>query len=378
MRSKGEKSMKRFARKMVAVLLGTALMVTSAAPMYAAEEGDAPVQRAQMGANVRNEVYAAYADFLTMYKVAQDHRFYANDLSNPAVQNININLPAASGTRLSYTLVDLAQDGVPELFIAGNVDAPIIVNEYGWKTAGYVVYDTYGYGNGQAGRLFDDLGMGYRSNYHLMENNILLHSASGGAFNNVLEYYNMPANSRQPQMRQFIELDAFDGTVKWYLGTGDYANKEQISEATRNDIVNSYRYKKAITWYPIGDLSGLRTALKLDEIPIFLNGAELACDQSPVIVDGRALVPLRVIFEGLGATVDWDNATRTVTSTLDETTVVMTVGDGFMRKNGNAVALDVPAQIVNDRTMVPVRAVAEAFGAEVLWDNAARAVFVTR
>lgn len=111
---------------------------------------------------------------------------------------------------------------------------------------------------------------------------------------------------------------------------------------------------------------------------MILNGVELTCDQPLVIDSGRTLVPLRAIFEGLGASVAWDGATRTVTSTLDDTTVVMTVDSAVMYKNDQVLTLDVPAKIVNGRTMVPVRAVGEAFGADVRWDGATRTVYVTQ
>ena len=113
------------------------------------------------------------------------------------------------------------------------------------------------------------------------------------------------------------------------------------------------------------------------EITVTVNGQKLSFDQPPVIVDDRTLVPLRAIFETLGATVEWEQSTQTVTSKRSNTTISLTIGDNNLYKNGSAVALDVPAQLINDHTMIPVRAVAEAFGAKVDWNGDSQTVTIT-
>lgn len=113
-----------------------------------------------------------------------------------------------------------------------------------------------------------------------------------------------------------------------------------------------------------------------ENIPIIINGEEIVCDQPPVIMEGRTLVPLRAIFEGLGAEVYWNNDTRSVTATKDGTTIFLTIGSSVLYKNGEATHMDVPGQIINERTVVPVRAVSESFGANVYWDNDTRTVRV--
>ena len=116
-----------------------------------------------------------------------------------------------------------------------------------------------------------------------------------------------------------------------------------------------------------------------DIITIMVDGVYVDCakyGQMPVIVEGRTLVPLRSVFEALGATVEWDNETRSVASVKGDVTVTLAVDSKEMTVNGTVKTLDVPAQIMNDRTMVPVRAVAEAFGANVNWDNETRTVVI--
>jgi len=123
----------------------------------------------------------------------------------------------------------------------------------------------------------------------------------------------------------------------------------------------------------------LSVAAFASDISVTLNGEAIDfADQAPEIVEGRTLVPLRAIFEALGASVEWDQATKTVTSSMDDVTIKLTIGDNNLYRNGEAKVLDVPAQILNSRTMVPARAVAEAYGVDVQWDAVTRTVVLTK
>ena len=113
------------------------------------------------------------------------------------------------------------------------------------------------------------------------------------------------------------------------------------------------------------------------QIRIMINNKFLSTDQPPVLINDRTMVPLRAIFEALGATVDWNDTEKSVNAKKDDTSFYMQIGNNKITVNGNAVELDVPAQIVNDRTMVPVRAVAEAFDCEVSWNGYQKYVIIT-
>lgn len=119
------------------------------------------------------------------------------------------------------------------------------------------------------------------------------------------------------------------------------------------------------------------TTPSASDITVKLNGSALAFDVAPQIINDRTMVPMRKIFESMGATVNWDDATRTVTSTKGATTISMTIDNPTMTVNGNAVVLDSAPQIVNDRTLVPVRAIAESFGSTVDWDGNTKTVTIT-
>ena len=118
------------------------------------------------------------------------------------------------------------------------------------------------------------------------------------------------------------------------------------------------------------------TAMAAD-ITVYVDGSQVYFDQAPIIENSRTLVPLRAIFEKLGATVDWNNTTRTVTATKGDTTIKLTIGEEVLYKNGQVIKIDCPAKIVNSRTLVPVRAVAESFGCEVTWNNANYQVIIS-
>lgn len=118
----------------------------------------------------------------------------------------------------------------------------------------------------------------------------------------------------------------------------------------------------------------LTAAVGAQESPrVVLNGQPLVTQVSPITQDGRVLVPLRDIFEGLGARVQYNDYDRTITARRRGTIVRMELGSRRAEVNGQRVRLDVPANTVYGSTMVPLRFVSEALGATVNY-NANRGV----
>ncbi|GAX89989.1 copper amine oxidase [Effusibacillus lacus] len=108
-----------------------------------------------------------------------------------------------------------------------------------------------------------------------------------------------------------------------------------------------------------------------------LDGQPITFDAAPYIKNDRTLVPMRTIFEKLGATVEWDNATQTVTGKKGDTVIKLTIGSNTALVNNEPVELDVAAELHKDtgnRTMVPLRFVAESLDTEVNWDDATQTV----
>lgn len=94
----------------------------------------------------------------------------------------------------------------------------------------------------------------------------------------------------------------------------------------------------------------------------------------PRMVDGRVMVPLRGVLEQLGATVDWMNQTQTVVATKGDREIDLPVGSHTARINGRDVYLDAPARVIAGSTMVPLRFVGQALGADVAWSDATQTV----
>ena len=99
-------------------------------------------------------------------------------------------------------------------------------------------------------------------------------------------------------------------------------------------------------------------------------------DMPPVILEDRTLVPARAVFETMGAEVAWNAQTKEVYVKKENDVVILKIDDEIGTKNGIAFIMDVPAKIINDRTVIPVRAVSEALGCEVGWDAKKRIVTI--
>lgn len=109
---------------------------------------------------------------------------------------------------------------------------------------------------------------------------------------------------------------------------------------------------------------------------VFLNNKQLSFDVPPVIENGRTMVPVRAVFEAMGANVEWDAARRVVTATKGAISVSMPINSVSPQVNGAVCKLDVPAKIINGRTLAPLRFVGEAFSGRVTWDSNNRTVYI--
>lgn len=111
-------------------------------------------------------------------------------------------------------------------------------------------------------------------------------------------------------------------------------------------------------------------------VTVMVDGEYVKFDVQPTIIEGRTLVPVRAIFEALGAEVDWNGDTRTAVSSKGDTKVSVQIDNNVMKVNDADVVLDVPAQLIDNRTLVPVRAISEAYDCYVDWNGDKRTVIV--
>lgn len=186
--------------------------------------------------------------------------------------------------------------------------------------------------------------------------------------------------------------DVCRGTnVKLYIGLADYRSVDaKVSSPWYggSEIARQMEYNKASE-----DISGeihFRLKMILSDanlqniiskkyekpIDIYVNGKKIISDTPVQITNDRTMVPMRAVFESLGASVDWDATTGTASGKLNNITVAVTVGSGSLIVNGAKKSLDSPAYIYGDRMYIPLRAVSEAFEFDVEWYGDKREVYV--
>ncbi|MDD4665929.1 MAG: copper amine oxidase N-terminal domain-containing protein, partial [Clostridia bacterium] len=104
-----------------------------------------------------------------------------------------------------------------------------------------------------------------------------------------------------------------------------------------------------------------------ENIQIFIDGLPLRFDVPPIIKEGRTLVPFRVIAEDLHLDVLWESATQTIKGTTPTTSLLLKIGTNTALVNGQTVPLDVPPEISEGRTLIPLRFFSENLGCTVDW-----------
>ena len=110
---------------------------------------------------------------------------------------------------------------------------------------------------------------------------------------------------------------------------------------------------------------------------VYLDGERLAFSTNPIIKNGSTLVPMRLIFEKQGASVDWNNTTKTVTAKKGATTIVYTIGSKQAKVNQTVFTLHQAGEIRNGNTLVPLRFVSESLGNVVGWEEKSKTVIIS-
>ena len=130
-------------------------------------------------------------------------------------------------------------------------------------------------------------------------------------------------------------------------------------------------------WY--GDITmGDITASTASEVSVTINGVVQVFEVAPQLINGRTMVPLRAIAEALGMVVDFEGETNTAILTIEGIQVVHTIGSHEISVNGEASTFDMTSMIIENRTLMPVRMLAEAIGADVGWDADTGTVVITK
>lgn len=187
-----------------------------------------------------------------------------------------------------------------------------------------------------------------------------------------------------PSNVTLVEYGAFSGCInlKSVVFNNEYTQIREVSEGAT--AMQAFAYCTSLeTIYGFANSTAETLAKEKgwDFVPIArveLNGTMLEFDVPPQIINGRTMVPMRKIFESLGADVTWNGETKTVTAKAEDTVIIMQIDNCTMSVNGEEITLDVPPQLVNDRTLVPIRAASEGLSAVVEWYDITKTVSITK
>ena len=181
------------------------------------------------------------------------------------------------------------------------------------------------------------------------------------------------------------EIEQFnpEDSLRTILVENTYFSLDDVEldfEVVNGQLVDIKAHPHMLESYPpIGVALEIKLVAQPD-IRVFLDNSSISFDQPPIIRDDRTLVPFRALFEKMGATVDWDSEKRTVKGSIGDKLITLVIDESLaqIREDGkvNNVKMDVPAQIVNNRTLVPLRFVMENFGLDVNWDSKTRTIDV--
>ena len=130
------------------------------------------------------------------------------------------------------------------------------------------------------------------------------------------------------------------------------------------------------------ETKGFSLLMQIDNPNMIVNEVSKEIDPGmgtvPVIKKERTLVPVALIVKEMGGTVEWDDATKTATLKLNDDTIKLTIGSTTAYLNDVATELDVEPEIINDRTMLPIRFIAESFKFSVLWDGETQTIVIVK
>lgn len=243
-----------------------------------------------------------------------------------------------------YYVYDIDKDSIPELII-----------KHGTCEADYY-YSVHTF-NGETAQNAGTIMGGHAALASCQSNGIFCHVAQMG-YEFIFGY--TLANHQLSK----AELYSGEGTYKYdrniaaFQEGSEWLKSSQLSDYT---LLENYVEQNVAT-------------LIMPDVTVTVNGEAIEFDQPPVIKDDRTFVPIRKVAEKLGATVLWDDSSHSVTISSDNGKIELRIGYAVPSVNGIPIVIDAAPYIENGRTLVPVRFVAQALGANVVWDGEKRDV----
>lgn len=209
---------------------------------------------------------------------------------------------------------------------------------------------------------------------------------------NESDFYSVEYESGEKELDEtrFIDytFDSYHDKVEF---SNDYVYSVTVAHPINRNLwvrpscIYEYGDELVIDWYGRGGIQEESYRLRTPKQPIYdelerlksapyvcVNDTILGFETPPITENDRTLVPMRFLFEKLGAEVSWDQETETATAQKANTVLSFSIDQNNATVNGQPAAMDVPARLVNDKTMVPLRFLSENLGYTVEWDEATR------
>ncbi|MEZ4813440.1 MAG: copper amine oxidase N-terminal domain-containing protein, partial [Caldisericia bacterium] len=233
-----------------------------------------------------------------------------------------------------------------------------------------------------------DFSVSFHPRYHPVSNRFTC-SSDGKAF---IQDINIEKNESLIRVFDLNSGDQIDSYIIDCVANQLFvAGTKLIAQDWENGVLYCYELsdmdieKKETDPSPIPEpvvLDPVILEFQMDRESYIIDGSERIIDAAPVIMNGRTLLPARYVTEPLGGDVGWEATEKKVVCTLGETTVEMWIGKPIAKINGEEVQIDpenpdVVPTIINDRTMVPMRFLAESLGCEVEWEAETKTVTIT-
>lgn len=334
-------------KKIITAALTGAIIFSQALPAAAYEN----LYNTEPAGISADSYYEGYSKIIDEYKGAYEEILKGNKNIYGQYPQVNYMFIMYNNGKALYALKDLDSDGTPELFI-------------GEKTEGsrsYTLFGMFAFKNGSVINMHTDIGE--RNRLFVLDTNELYMSGSSGAAYSSFEICSYNNG-------EFTVKDYYDWADDVTTYNGSSITKEEWQTAREN------------TESRIADLDWKSADSFADEKPsehitVLFNGTELSFGVEPYIENGVTMVPMRAIFEALGAEVSYDFETKTITAVKGERNVVLTAGSLTAYINGESTALQCAPVIISGSAMVPLRFVSESLDASVEWNGSTRTVYIT-
>ncbi len=155
--------------------------------------------------------------------------------------------------------------------------------------------------------------------------------------------------------------------------TADLQDGENVFDISATDLAGNVASKEIV----VNKVNQIVVKLQIGNDTASVNGNTVKLDSPPVIIKNKTFVPLRFVSEAFGAKIKWDGALKVITINYDFHSIQLQVGSSSVLVDGEIKKLVAPPVIKNNRTLVPLRFIAETFGASVQWDASTKTITIT-